>query len=121
MKDVITVKRLHDQEEPPRIKTKTVLQVINRYQHSDPLLLLELSKIGNNLNQMARALNIIKNADTQEQRKLNIFGCFQVLKAMQTELENLSPTLPNLNRQPPERIEKKLDSLQSMEIDESAY
>lgn len=40
---------------------------------------------------------------------------------MQTELENLSPTLPNLNRQPPERIEKKLDSLQSMEIDESAY
>ncbi len=70
---------------------------------------------------MARALNIIKNADTQEQRKLNIFGCFQVLKAMQTELENLSPTLPNLNRQPPERIEKKLDSLQSMEIDESAY
>ena len=122
MKDVVTVKQdPHDQEEPPRIKTKTVLQVINRYQHTDPLLLLELSKIGNNLNQMARALNIIKNADTQEQRNLDIFGCFQVLKAMQTELENLSPSLPEINRQSPERIEKKLTSLQLVEVDESAY
>ena len=121
MKDVITVKRPHDQEEPPRIKTKTVLQVINRYQHTDPLLLLELSKIGNNLNQMARALNIIKNADPQEQRKLDIFSCIRVLKAIQNDLEQISPALPKVNRQTPERYQKKLSSLQLAEEDERAY
>jgi hypothetical protein len=122
MKDAVTVKRPHNQEElPPRIKTKIVLEVVKRYQHTDPALLLELSKIGNNLNQMARALNVIKNSDIQEQKKLNIFSCFQVLKGIQTELETLSPSLPKISRQPPERIKKKLSSLQLAEVDESAY
>jgi hypothetical protein len=53
--------------------------------------LLELAKIGNNINQIARALNIIKNADPQEQRKLDIFSIFLVLKAIQIELEGIFP------------------------------
>jgi hypothetical protein len=59
--------------------------------------LLELAKIGNNINQIARALNIIKNADPQEQRKLDIFSIFLVLKAIQTELEQVFPALPKIS------------------------
>ncbi|OTG68044.1 plasmid mobilization relaxosome protein MobC [Acinetobacter sp. ANC 4218] len=122
MKNSVTVQHPHDQQEDsPRIKTKTVLEVVKRYQHTDPALLLELAKIGNNLNQIARALNVIKNADPQEQRKLDIFSCIRVLKVIQDDLEQISPALPKINRQTPERYQKQLSSLQLAEEDESAY
>ena len=122
MKNAVTVQHPHDQQEDsPRIKTKTVLEVVKRYQHTDPALLLKLAKIGNNLNQMARALNVIKNADPEEQRKLDVFSCIRVLKAIQNDLEQISPALPKINRQPPERYKKQLSSLEIAEEDESAY
>ena len=122
MKNSVTVQHPHDQQEDsPRIKTKTVLEVVKRYQKTDPALLLELAKIGNNINQIARALNIIKNADQQEQRKLDIFSIFLVLKAIQTELEQVFPALPKISRQSPERLQKRLSSIQLAEEDESAY
>jgi hypothetical protein len=120
MKDAVTVRR-PEEELQPRTKIKTVVEVVKRYQKTDPDLLLELSKIGNNLNQIARALNIIKNADPQEQRKLDIFSIFLVLKGIQTELEHVFPTLPKISRQSPERLKKQLSSIQLAEEDESAY
>ena len=120
MKDAVTVRR-PEEELQPRTKIKTVVEVVKRYQKTDPDLLLELSKIGNNLNQIARALNIIKNADPQEQRKLDIFSIFSVLKAIQTELEQVFPALPKISRQSPERLKKQLSSIQLAEDDESAY
>ena len=120
MKDAVTVRR-PEEELQPRTKIKTVVEVVKRYQKTDPDLLLELSKIGNNLNQIARALNIIKNADPQEQRKLDIFSIFSVLKGIQTELEQVFPALPKISRQSPERLKKKLASVQLAEEDESAY
>lgn len=105
----------------PRIKIKTVIEIVKRYQKTDPDLLLELAKIGNNINQIARALNIIKNADPQEQRKLDIFNIFRVLKGIQNELENVFPALPKISRQSPERVKKQLSSIQLSEEDESAY
>jgi hypothetical protein len=83
--------------------------------------LLELARIGNNINQIARALNIIKNADSQEQRKLDILKIFLVLKAIQTELEHIFPALPKISRQSPERLQKRLSSIQLSEEDERAY
>ena len=122
MKNSVTVQHPHDQQEDsPRIKTKTVLEVVKRYQKTDPALLLELAKIGNNINQIARALNIIKNADPQEQRKLDIFSILLVLKAIQTELEQVFPALPKISRQSPEQLQKRLSSIQLSEEDESAY
>ena len=122
MKNSVTVQHPHDQQEDsPRIKTKTVLEVVKRYQKTDPALLLELAKIGNNINQIARALNIIKNADLQEQCKLDIFSVLLVLKGIQTELEHVFPSLPKISRQSPERLQKRLSSLQLAEEDESAY
>ena len=120
MKDAVTVRR-PEEELQPRTKIKTVVEVIKCYQKTDPDLLLEFSKIGNNLNQIARALNIIKNADPQEQRKLDIFSIFSVLKGIQTELEQVFPALPKISRQSPERLKKQLSSIQLAEEDESAY
>jgi len=120
MKDAVTVRR-PEEELQPRTKIKTVVEVVKRYQKTDPDLLLELSKIGNNLNQIARALNIIKNADPQEQRKLDIFSIFSVLKNIQTDLEQVFPALPKISRQSPERLKKQLSSIQLAEQDESAY
>ena len=120
MKDAVTVRR-PEEELQPRTKIKTVVEVVKRYQKTDPDLLLELSKIGNNLNQIARALNIIKNADPQEQRKLDIFSIFSVLKCIQTDLEQVFPALPKISRQSLERLKKQLSSVQLAEEDESAY
>ena len=122
MQDAVTVKRPTEEEElKPRTKIKTVVEVVKRYQKADPNLLLELSKIGNNLNQIARALNVIKNVDPQEQRQLNISSIFSVLKGIQTELEQVFPSLPKISRQSPERLKKQLSSIQLAEVDESAY
>ena len=121
MQDAVTVQQTHDEIKPARTKIKTVVEVVKRYQKTDPALLLELSKIGNNLNQIARALNIIKNADPQEQRKLDIFSIFSVLKGIQTDLEQVFPALPKISRQSPERLKKQLSSVQLAEEDESAY
>ena len=120
MKDAVTVRR-PEEELQPRTKIKTVVEVVKRYQKTDPDLLLELSKIGHNLNQIARALNIIKNANPQEQRKLDIFSIFLVLKSIQTELEQVFPALPKISRQSTERLKKQLSSIQLAEQDESAY
>ena len=121
MHDAVTVQQTHDEIKPARTKIKTVVEVVKRYQKTDPALLLELAKIGNNINQIARALNIIKNADPLEQRKLDIFNIFLVLKAIQTELEQVFPSLPKISRQSHERLQKRLSSLQLAEEDESAY
>ena len=121
MQDAVTVKQPTEEELKPRTKIKTVIEVVKRYQKTDPNVLLELSKIGNNLNQIARALNIIKNADPQEQRKLDIFSIFSVLKNIQTDLEQVFPALPKIIRQSPERLKKQLSSVQLAEEDESAY
>ena len=121
MQDVVTVRQPTEEELKPRTKIKTVIEVVKRYQKADPNVLLELSKIGNNLNQIARALNIIKNADSQEQRKLDIYSLFSVLKGIQTELEHVFPALPKISRQSPERLKKQLSSIQLAEVDESAY
>ena len=121
MKDAITVQHTRAEIKSTRTKIKTVVEVIKRYQKTDPALLLELAKIGNNLNQIARALNIIKNADHQEQRKLDIFSVLLVLKGIQTELEKVFPALPKISRQSPERLKKQLSSVQLAEEDESAY
>ena len=114
MQDRVTVQRSNPK--PTRTKIKTIVEVVKRYQKTDPELLVELAKIGNNINQIARALNVIKNADPQEQRQLDTFNLMVVLKKIQTELQQLFPALPKINRQSPERVKQRL-----LEEDERAY
>ena len=112
MQNAITIQQQPVEIKPVRTKVKTVVEIVKRYQKTDPDLLLELAKIGNNINQIARALNIIKNADQQEQRKLEIFNILLVLKAIQTELEQVFPALPKISRERSERLQKQLKDLQ---------
>ena len=136
MQNAVTVQQHPVEIKPLRTKVKTVVEIVNRYQRTDPALLRELGQIGNNINQIARALNIIKNADQQEQRKLDIFSVLLVLKSIQTELQQVFPALPKINRQSPDklknRLKKQMDDLNLdtelelppivlAERDESAY
>lgn len=121
MQNSVTVIQKKEQEKKPRIKVKRIFEVIKRYQKTDPTVLVELGKIGNNLNQIARALNIIKNADPQQQKQLDILNLTFVLKSIQTDLQQIFPTLPKISRQSPERLKKQLSSIQLAEEDESAY
>lgn len=121
MQDAITVRQTNEEEKKQRIKIKTIVEVVKRYQKTDPDLLLEIARVGNNLNQIAHALNIIKNADLSEQRQLNILSIFKVLKNIQIEFANILPSLPKVARQSPERLQKQLTSIQLSENDESAY
>lgn len=114
MQDSVTVQR--STPKPTRTKIKTIVEVVKRYQKTDPELLVELAKIGNNINQIARALNVIKNADLQEQRQLDTFNLMVVLKNIQMELQQLFPALPKINRQSTERVKQRL-----LEEDERAY
>lgn len=107
---------------PKHIK-KTKLEIIKQYQKIDPTLLLELSRIGNNVNQIARALNVIKETSGT---KFDFLQCQYILKSIQTELHEFLPSLPKIKRsdQAVERrkaqLEKKLESL-SIEESEDAY
>lgn len=135
MQDAVIVQHSQAEQKPIRTKVKTVIEIVKRYQKTDPILLRELGQIGNNINQIARALNIIKNADQREQRKLDIFSVLLVLKIIQTELQNIFPALPKIGRQSPERLQTQLKDLQLeeekttaepksidlAEVDESAY
>lgn len=115
MQDVVTVQYSQAELKQLRTKVKTVVEVVKHYQKTDPILLRELGQIGNNINQIARALNIIKNADQQEQRKLDIFSVLLVLKIIQTELQNIFPALPKISRERSERLQKQLKDLQLKE------
>ncbi|MEJ2898129.1 MULTISPECIES: plasmid mobilization relaxosome protein MobC [Acinetobacter] len=130
MHDAVTVRGMIEEEKEPRLKIKTEVEVVKLYQIIDPALLLALSKIGNNLNQIARALNIIKNADPRDQRKLDIFHVLLVLKNIQNELEQIFPTLPKISRQRSNRLRKQFEALNVDQVqpsivlaekDESAY
>ena len=104
---------------PKHIK-KTKVELVKQYQKIDPILLIELSRIGNNINQIARALNIIKEAKPSEQTNFDFIQCQYILKSMQTELHDFLPSLPKIKRSEKavERrkleLEKKLKSI-SME------
>ena len=74
-------KRVH--REPPKV---------------DPQLLLELGRIGTNLNQAAKALNLIKNdregaLDISQQ--FSFLECLQVLKVIQEDIHAVIGDLPN--------------------------
>ena len=82
-------------------KNKTIIPVVTvekRYENTDPKLLIELARIGNNVNQMARALNFIKNGDSENLKTFDFIQCQVLLKAIQTDLHSVLPELPEIKR-----------------------
>lgn len=64
---------------------------------NDPDLLLELGRIGNNINQIARSLNYIK-ADQLLRAEFSFIECLKVLQSIQNDLHSAIGTLPAVHR-----------------------
>lgn len=95
---------------PKHIK-KTQVEIIKRYQNIDPNLLLELSRIGNNINQVARALNIIKKDSATKLVMYDFAQCQIILKNFQSDFQSLLPRLPKIQRSE-KAIEKRKAQLE---------
>lgn len=84
-------------------------------QKIDPALLLEIGRIGNNLNQISKSLNIIKNSSEHEQQRFDFLQCLYTLQNIQTELHSVLPTLPKITtseqaiKNKKDQLEKKLE------------
>ena len=63
----------------------------------DPDLLLELGRIGNNINQIARSLNYI-NADQLLRAELSFIECLKILQRIQDEIHVVIGKLPKIHR-----------------------
>ena len=75
------------------------IKIIKRYVDTDPDLLFALGKIGNNLNQVARALNIIYK-DPNAIAKFSFLSCLHSLSEMQNDLHACLGELPKIERSP---------------------
>lgn len=66
----------------------------------DPDFLRELGRIGNNINQIARALNYLCLAQQHEQLNFSFLECIEILELMQAELHQHLSLMPHqsLNR-----------------------
>lgn len=60
----------------------------------DREVLLELGRVGNNINQIARSLNILK----KQNNEVDYFQCLLVLKEMRTDLQAVVVQLPKKNK-----------------------
>lgn len=61
---------------------------------ADPKLLMELGRIGNNVNQIARSLNFLCLQNTQELEKFSFIDCLDVLATIQSDLYQHLPIIP---------------------------
>lgn len=66
----------------------------------DPALLLEIGRIGTNINQVARSLNILKNDEAQAELRaqFSFAECLGVLQQMLQELHAVIGELPKITR-----------------------
>lgn len=106
-----TVSKTLTNEIKERIKIKKQIEIIKRYQKTDPDLLIQLARIGNNINQIARALNAIQHASIEEQKNLNLLNLFMLLDGFHNQLSETLPSLPKISRQSPERFKTRFASL----------
>ena len=103
MSDVPTVLAEHVQSMVEPIPQKKKRQSIKQ-PPIDPALLFQIGRIGNNINQMAKVLNIIR----QEPKLVSNFSfleCFHVLSQIQNDLHDWLGELPKINRSP-EAVER---------------
>lgn len=64
----------------------------------DPKFLLELGRIGNNINQIARSLNVLCLQNQQSQQQFSFLYCLDELQKIQNELHQHLDALPHFQR-----------------------
>ena len=70
----------------------------------DPALLFQIGRIGNNVNQIAKFLNTIRQ-DPKSVSNFSFLECFHVLSQIQNDLHDWLGELPKINRSP-EAVER---------------
>jgi len=63
----------------------------------DPALLFQIGKIGNNLNQVAKSLNLIKQ-DQQSRINFSFIECLHTLSSIQSDIHEIIGDLPKITR-----------------------
>ena len=104
MSDVPTVLAEHVQSMVEPIPQKKKRQPIKQPPKVDPALLFQIGRIGNNVNQIAKFLNTIRQ-DPKSVSSFSFLECFHVLSQIQNDLHEWLGELPKINRSP-EAVER---------------
>ena len=104
MSDVPTVLAEHVQSMVEPIPQKKKRQPIKQPPKVDPALLFQIGRIGNNVNQIAKFLNTIRQ-DPKSVSSFSFLECFHVLSQIQNDLHDWLGELPKIKRSP-EAVER---------------
>jgi hypothetical protein len=89
----VLVERLDVTAESKKSKSKIVRQPPK----TDPALLFQIGKIGNNLNQVSRSLNLIQK-DKKLINDFSFFECLHTLSLIQSDIHEVIGDLPKITR-----------------------
>jgi hypothetical protein len=81
------------------IEPKKKREQIKKPPKADPALLFQIGRIGNNLNQLAKSLNILRQ-DSNAISNFSFLECFHALSQMQNDLHHWLGQLPKIERSP---------------------
>ena len=81
------------------IETKKKREQIKQPPKADPAVLFQIGRIGNNLNQLAKSLNILRQ-DPNAISKFSFLECFHALSQIQNDLHHWLGQLPKIERSP---------------------
>ena len=80
------------------IAPKKKREQIKKPPKADPALLFQIGRIGNNLNQLAKSLNILRQDPSVS--NFSFLECFHALSQMQNDLHHWLGQLPKIERSP---------------------
>ena len=78
-------------------KSKSKSKIVRQPPKTDPALLFQIGKIGNNLNQVARSLNLIQK-DKKLINDFSFFECLHTLSLIQSDIHEVIGDLPKITR-----------------------
>lgn len=78
-------------------KSKSKSKIVRQPPKTDPALLFQIGKIGNNLNQVARSLNLIQK-DKKLINDFSFFECLHTLSLIQSDVHEVIGDLPKITR-----------------------
>ena len=81
------------------IEPKKKRQQIKQPPKADPAVLFQIGRIGNNINQIAKFLNFIRQ-DPNAISKFSFLECFHTLSQIQNDLHDWLGQLPKIERSP---------------------
>ena len=81
------------------IETKKKREQIKQPPKADPAVLFQIGRIGNNINQIAKFLNFIRQ-DPNAISKFSFLECFHTLSQIQNDLHHWLGQLPEIERSP---------------------